>query len=457
MSGMYPFLPWAYLDRCIDCRFKNSDKVPAFVDRAFQPSTSSPAEQTMKSQADQVNGTHRFKYFRRPMLAAPESVIIKQAPPLPIAPPPPVVDEPKSKTVGTQSDYRENEAQTTPWDPEAVVPAEPSAKQRYLSERNNCEVPELLTLRDMKFAEGLPPGLQEVKRIEKMREKRAFEATLPPLNDLERLPLRQAMIEEWETKEWQERADEIQGVQDERLALLEQALLVREEEFDEGTMRRVEARKTGLLQEGTGKFAAIQAGRIKTMRRLIEARKYVEKPRKLHKLTVVEKYANFGSSLYAPVQREGKLAESRPIETEGFQPATLQVRMTRPCQLGIDLSSQSCLGNMYALTKVTFKLYFQGLHELENFIPARMLEPKIRVPEKPLKLNFQQRQDAAVQRDLKSINDLLDTAKFSKGSRGIGECWPAPLADPLADSKRGSAKKRSSIRPAGEDKKLDLI
>ena len=78
-----------------------------------------------------------------------------------------------------------------------------------------------------------------------------------------------------------------------------------------------------------------------------------------------------------------------------------------------------------------------------------MLEPKIRVPEKPTKLNFQQRQDAAIQRDLKSINDLLDTAKFSKGSRGIGECWPAPLADPVAD-KRGATKKRSSIRPAGE-------
>ena len=263
------------------------------------------------------------------MLSAPD-VIIKQAPPLPVLPPPPLVEEPRSKTIGTQSDYRENEAQTTPWDPEAAVPADPSAKQKYLSARNFCDGPELLKLKDMEFGDGLPPGLQEVRRIEKMREKRAFEASLPPLDDLQRLPQRQAMIEEWENREWAERDDEILGVQDERLALLEQALLAREEEFDESTMRRVEGRKTGLLEEGTGRFAAIQAGRIKTMRHLIEARKYVEKPRKLHKLTIVEKYANFGSTLYAPVQRDGRAAETRPIETEGFQPATLQVRQLGP-------------------------------------------------------------------------------------------------------------------------------
>ena len=167
----------------------------------------------MKSQPDQINGSHRYKYFRRPMLSVPDSVIIKQQPPLPVAPPPPIMEEPKSKTIGTQSDFRENEAQTTPWDPEAVVPAVPSEKQKYLSERNNCEGPELLKLKDMKFGDGLPSGLQEVRRIEKMREKRAFEATLPPIDDLARLPQRQAMIEEWENREWEERDDEIRDVQ----------------------------------------------------------------------------------------------------------------------------------------------------------------------------------------------------------------------------------------------------
>jgi len=66
-----------------------------------------------------------------------------------------------------------------------------------------------------------------VWRIEKMRAKRAFEATLPALDDMQQLPLRQRMIEEWESEEWKEREKEILGVHDERLDLLEQAVLVR--------------------------------------------------------------------------------------------------------------------------------------------------------------------------------------------------------------------------------------
>ena len=37
-------------------------------------------------------------------------------------------------------------------------------------------------------------GLQEVRRIERMREKRAFEASLPPINDVARLPERQVSV-----------------------------------------------------------------------------------------------------------------------------------------------------------------------------------------------------------------------------------------------------------------------
>jgi hypothetical protein len=72
----------------------------------------------------------------------------------------------------------------------------------------------------------LTGGLQEVRRLEKLRAKRAFEATLPSIDDVERLPERQAMIEAWEVQEWIEREEEIKGVQEERLALLAQALQV---------------------------------------------------------------------------------------------------------------------------------------------------------------------------------------------------------------------------------------
>jgi hypothetical protein len=65
-----------------------------------------------------------------------------------------------------------------------------------------------------------------VQRLEAARAKRAFEASLPAIDDLARLPLRQAMIEQWEVAEWEQRAEEIGGVQEERLALLESALRV---------------------------------------------------------------------------------------------------------------------------------------------------------------------------------------------------------------------------------------
>ncbi len=83
----------------------------------------------------------------------------------------------------------------------------------------------------------------------------------------------------------------------------------REEEIEEANNKRVEERKTHMLQQKAPQFAAIQANRIKTMRQLIEARKYVERHRKLIKPTIVEKYANFGSTTYAPVQREGRFPE----------------------------------------------------------------------------------------------------------------------------------------------------
>lgn len=161
-------------------RVKNSDKVPGFIDRGFHPEMTHPTDLAARSDPNQVAGQQRFKYFKRPMLTGPEPVIIKQAPQMPIMRAPTPADEPRSKTMATQSDYRESDAQTTPWDPAYVLPPVVSNKQADLSGRYNCVGPELLTLRDMKFGDGLPPGLQEVRRIEKMREKRIFEATLPP-------------------------------------------------------------------------------------------------------------------------------------------------------------------------------------------------------------------------------------------------------------------------------------
>lgn len=57
---------------------------------------------------------------------------------------------------------------------------------------------------------GLPAGLAEVEMIARARAKRAWEASLPPLNDLTQLDKRRRMMEEMETREWAFRESEIQ-------------------------------------------------------------------------------------------------------------------------------------------------------------------------------------------------------------------------------------------------------
>lgn len=57
---------------------------------------------------------------------------------------------------------------------------------------------------------GLPAGLAEVEMIERARMKRAWEKTLPPLDDLTQLEKRRRMMEDMERKEWAFREHEME-------------------------------------------------------------------------------------------------------------------------------------------------------------------------------------------------------------------------------------------------------
>lgn len=101
-----------------------------------------------------------------------------------------------AKTIGTQTDYRDGEAQTDPYTPEYVV--------------KPGEQPELLTLITLANGRGLPVGLAEVEMIERARAKRAWEASLPPINDPSQWEKRLKMMTEMERKEWMFREKEIE-------------------------------------------------------------------------------------------------------------------------------------------------------------------------------------------------------------------------------------------------------
>ncbi|GMH37824.1 hypothetical protein BSKO_05697 [Bryopsis sp. KO-2023] len=385
-------------------RLKGDNRIPAHVDRNFQPSMTSIPELAMKSTAAQVSGTNRHKFFSRQLFAGLNDVAAStMGIPLSgslesgLTNPANAEEEhiPKSRTIGIQSDYRESEAQTLPWDPEFRLPSRPSAKQEYRSSRFHCDGPEIAQLKHLTFGDGLPPGLNEIDHIDKLRAKRAFEASLPPLDDLANLPLRQKMIEEWESAEWGEREQEILGVQETRLALLKQAIDCREQRSEERIQELVKTRKEAIIGRMERTIAGIEKRRVKTVRHLDSERKLARVLRPQRKPSIVQKYGNYGSSAYAPLQRDGQFPDNRPagkeIVTETFQPETVE-----------EINSLEEHMAPY-LREVVVKTKFQNARKPQG-----------------------SRRHAEVQKDLDIMSDKLETTKKMAGL-GYGDCWLCPV------------------------------
>ncbi|KAM3608193.1 uncharacterized protein V6R79_020656 [Siganus canaliculatus] len=169
----------------------------------------------------QVTGADQYKFFKRPQVPFGQQLqpyVYHAAPRKYFESTIGFDDEkrPTHATVGVQTDYRESEAQTDPYSPEYVVLPGTSPT-------------ELLRLATLTWGHGLPAGLAEVEMIQRARAKRAWEATLPPLQDLSQMDKRRRMMEEMEAKEWAFRDAEIQRLQDARLAVLKDLLMKRDE------------------------------------------------------------------------------------------------------------------------------------------------------------------------------------------------------------------------------------
>jgi hypothetical protein len=80
-----------------------------------------------------------------------------------------LVPRKEKRTIGTQTLYRESEAQTLP---------------APLGEiENDGEFLEILELKEFSYGNGLPVTMYELDIIAKAREKRSFNDALPPLSD----------------------------------------------------------------------------------------------------------------------------------------------------------------------------------------------------------------------------------------------------------------------------------
>jgi hypothetical protein len=187
---------------------------------------------------------------------------------------------------------------------------------------------------------------------------------------------------------------------------------VREEEIDEAHRAQVEQRGAALLAAKAQKFAAIHSSRIKTIRQLAARRKAVDAAARGSSgsgsgSSIIDKYVDYGSPVYAPLQREGRFPDAiKPSAAAG----------------GTAGAAARELPDIQSLAPSSLA----GLQELQASLPARALQPKLHRPKPPAKLNYSQRAEAAVQQDVETISNLLQSAKATQG-RGVGQVWPYPI------------------------------
>ncbi|NXH12464.1 CFA91 protein, partial [Bucco capensis] len=234
-------------------------------------------------------------------------------------------------TLGTQTDYRDGEAQTDPYTPEYVV--------------QRGSLPELLTLATLTWGRGLPAGLAEVEMIERAREKRAWEATLPAKGDASQLEKRRKMIDAMERKEWAFREQEIKKLQEMQLEVFKKLLLRQEETRQELSAQRLSQHWQKLQQAREEKLQRIHHDSALMLRKLIDKSKNVM--RKLERRDIIKEYSDFASQPYAPLARVGFFPDNH--------------------------SEHYVVKNCYLDT-------FAGLCELEASLPDSVTQVKIKAP-----------------------------------------------------------------------------
>lgn len=181
--------------------------------------------------------------------------------------------------------------------------------------------------------------------IERAREKRAWEATLPPLSDSFQFEKRRKMMNAMERKEWAFREGEIEKLQDLRLEVLKQLLKRREENQNEMDMRHLNAQWCRLQEAKEAKMAQIQHTHVSNIRKLVRKGKNIEG--KLQRRDIIKEYSDFASQVYGPLSRLGRFPDNN--------------------------SEDFVVRNHYLNT-------YEGLVELESCLPDFVTQPRIKPP-----------------------------------------------------------------------------
>ncbi|XP_018370555.1 PREDICTED: protein MAATS1-like [Trachymyrmex cornetzi] len=186
------------------------------------------------------------------------------------------------KNAETQTDYRESEAQTEPWEPPCkIVPG---------------HNPEVLTLAHLTWEHGLPAGVHEVHVINRMRIKRAWEAILPPMDTPSNIKIRNSII------------TEIQFIMDLRLDLMRNFLQSRESKYEKKVQGRFSRLESKLSKYRDNKIKAIRYNLKRDLRKLHKKHHNEHQSRKPD---IIERHIDPKSDLYAPQMRFGEHPQRR--------------------------------------------------------------------------------------------------------------------------------------------------
>ncbi|NXR79679.1 CFA91 protein, partial [Pycnonotus jocosus] len=192
-------------------------------------------------------------------------------------------------TLGTQTDYRDGEAQTDPYSPEYIV--------------RSASVPEILALATLTWGRGLPAGQAEMEIIDRIREKRAWEAALPPMDSPSNVAKRLKMMEDMERKEWAYREEEIDKLKKVQMEVFKKLLQRREENQNKLDTMRLKNQWQNHQKAKEEKIRKIQHDYALMLRKLIAKRKNCMG--KLERRDIIKEYNDFSSQAYAPLSRIG--------------------------------------------------------------------------------------------------------------------------------------------------------
>eukprot|EP00817_Percolomonadidae_sp_ATCC50343_P005590 CAMPEP_0117424556 /NCGR_PEP_ID=MMETSP0758-20121206/4947_1 /TAXON_ID=63605 /ORGANISM="Percolomonas cosmopolitus, Strain AE-1 (ATCC 50343)" /LENGTH=618 /DNA_ID=CAMNT_0005208397 /DNA_START=182 /DNA_END=2038 /DNA_ORIENTATION=- len=204
-------------------------------------------------------------------------------------------EEPLTKEVGTQSLYRESEAQTDPYTPDVYVP------------KGN---PEVLALAELKWGQGLPIGPEELKKIDAIRRRRDVEANLPMGTDKSAFEQRVKMLKDLEMAEWEDREEKIRKEQDERLEKVKSMISARERTREQNNHDRLLKMKDQIYEKLDTKLKKIHKKRRNAYEKT--KKKHANPQNTLKRRDVIEEQTNFKP----PEARDGRVNLNKPIAYE---------------------------------------------------------------------------------------------------------------------------------------------